>query len=211
MCDGNEYKPTFNKDLFEALETLRKAAWDSFYRRQSYEWKWCVAIWTPLLAFIGIALKESHVWIPWHWMVPMAILLLVLHIVWQVNLKNSNDNDNNKMYEFENNMREVVGLEVWKKSKGGKFLERLKNAFKKPKDLLVIKGWSHWIYIIISAGLILTACYVNSYQRSVFLLSDSIISETKSMKLEGKKRDEYLNKILIDHFKERKIEGKSKI
>ena len=191
------------KDDFEALETLRKAAWDNFHRRQSYEWKWCIAIWTPLLAFIGLALKESHVWMPWYWMVPVAILLFLLSIVWQVNLKNSNDKDCDKMYDFEGKMRMLIGLEPWREPPKLKFLEKLKNS-------LIIKGWSHWIYIIITAGLIFTACYVNSYQRSVYLLSDDIISETKSRGFEGKKRDEYLNKILMKHFKERKTENKSK-
>lgn len=49
MTDGE-------KRRFDALETLRKSAWDSFDKRRTFEWKICISLWTAFAAYIGAVL-----------------------------------------------------------------------------------------------------------------------------------------------------------
>jgi len=36
----------------EVLESLRKGSFENWLRRQTYEWKMSITIWTPLVAFL---------------------------------------------------------------------------------------------------------------------------------------------------------------
>jgi hypothetical protein len=44
--------------LFNALNTLRSAAWTSFDKRRIYEWQFCIAIWTALAFFTGTLVAQ---------------------------------------------------------------------------------------------------------------------------------------------------------
>ena len=44
--------------LFKALDTLRSAAWTSFDKRRTYEWQFCIALWTALAFFIGTLVTQ---------------------------------------------------------------------------------------------------------------------------------------------------------
>lgn len=46
-----------SKVRFDALETLRSAAWMSFDTRRAFEWKLALGLWTALAAFIGTVLS----------------------------------------------------------------------------------------------------------------------------------------------------------
>lgn len=167
---------------YEALEKLRKAAFDNYLRRQTYEWKMCVTIWAPIVAFIGISLMNPHVWMPWIPMIIASIFLAGVHILWQRNLKKSNDIDNSKIRECESDMRGLVGLT---ESEG-------------PKGFLIFKGWSHWIYITMSLALIAIALYVNGTKRTKIVpLPADIIKALENKQLTDiKERDNYVVKAL---------------
>jgi len=44
---------------FRALETLRKAAWESFNERRKYEFKVTFSMWTALAALIGLLMTRD--------------------------------------------------------------------------------------------------------------------------------------------------------
>ena len=138
----------------DTLEKLRNAAYEHYLRRQTYEWKMCITIWTPLVAIIGIILTKSHVSIE---MFPLAItsfVILGIHIVWQRNLKKSNDLDLERDQKYADEIRELVGVEIKQERKG----------------IGIFKGWSHYIYVFITAGLIVTSFYVNYIQRKQIIV-----------------------------------------
>jgi len=131
------------------LEKLRNASYQHYLRRQTYEWKMCITIWTPLVATIGIILTKSNVHIG---MIPLAIAsfsILAIHIVWQLNLKKSNDLDLERAGKYEQEIKKFVGMEI-KQERNGK---------------LIFKGWSHCIYVVITILLVSTSFYVNYSQR----------------------------------------------
>ncbi len=133
----------------ETLEKLRNASYQHYLRRQTYEWKMCITIWTPLVATIGIILTKSNVHIG---MIPLAIasvFIFCIHIVWQANLKKSNDLDIERTKKYETEIKKFVGMETNEERNG----------------IFIFSGWSHYIYVLVTAGLIATSFYVNYSQR----------------------------------------------
>lgn len=47
------------KTHFDQLETLRKASWDSYCNRRSYEWKISLGVWGALLALLHILIRDN--------------------------------------------------------------------------------------------------------------------------------------------------------
>jgi len=45
------------KRVFDAIYTLRLAAWNSFDKRRDFEWRAALGIWTAMAAMIGILLS----------------------------------------------------------------------------------------------------------------------------------------------------------
>ena len=137
------------KEYCDTLENLRNASYQHYLRRQTYEWKMCITIWTPLVAIIGIILTKPNVDIG---MIPLAIssfFILGIHVVWQLNLKKSNDLDLERARNYEQEIKKFACIEIKQERKGK----------------LIFQGWSHYIYVIITAGLIATSFYVNHSQR----------------------------------------------
>ena len=55
-----EGKWTNVNEYCDTLEKLRNASYQHYLRRQTYEWKMCITIWTPLVAVIGVILTKSN-------------------------------------------------------------------------------------------------------------------------------------------------------
>lgn len=172
------------KEYCDILENLRNASYQHYLRRQTYEWKMCITIWTPLVAIIGIILTQPTVHIG---MVPLIIasfFILGIHIVWQLNLKKSNDLDLERVRKYEQEIKDLIGINIQQERKGK----------------LIFQGWSHYIYVIITAGLILTAFYVNyNHHQKVITLPDDIEVWLESKHLVGiHEKEKYIIKILRD-------------
>jgi len=141
------------KDYCDTLEQLRVASHQHYLSRQTYEWKMCVAIWTPLVAIIGIILTRPNVHIG---ILPFGIAsfcIFSIHAIWQINLKKSNDLDMIKVRKYEEIINRLLGMEI--------NIER--------KGKLIFHSWSHFIYVFITFCLITTACYVNNFKRQQLL------------------------------------------
>ncbi|MBU0640239.1 MAG: hypothetical protein KKB50_15340 [Planctomycetes bacterium] len=108
---------------FEGIDKLRAHSWDSFNRRRDYEWKVCLAIWTALLAFAGIAISGRNGAPPsitgWHvlWTTVLVALVAVLHGFWVLRLTSANDADKRQALFLADTMLERLGLELPKETK----------------------------------------------------------------------------------------------
>lgn len=185
MGENNPIKPengSTNISHFESLEILRKASSDSLHNRQTYEWKMCITIWTPLVAFVGIALTYPHIWLSNEYLYTAFFFLAAIHILWQRNLVAANNKDATKILECEQKMRVSLGLP----------------ESEPPAGCLVFKGWAHYIYIIITFGLIVLAGYVNDSKRNQIVMLPNDLNEwlERSPEIESKKKDEYVAEIL---------------
>jgi len=172
-------------EKIEALEQLRKASSDNYHHRQTYEWKMCITIWTPIVAFIGISLTHPEAWIPRLTLIIACLFLAVIHLLWQLNLKASNDKDADKILECEQEMRKQLGL----------------SESEAPKGFLVFKGWPHYIYLFITIGLIILAIYVNDLKRNQIVMLPNELNEwiEKNPEIGFKKKNEYVVDILRKH------------
>ncbi len=93
------------KRIFDATETLRQAAWQSFDRRRAFEWKLSFGLWTPLaLSIAGLAAGEVTLGedaAPERWFVSViAFAVFVLHGWWSVYLAHVNAADLRKSYVY---------------------------------------------------------------------------------------------------------------
>lgn len=104
------------KRRFDALETLRKAAYDSFDARRGYEWKFCFSAWTAFALFIGAlvtqpvetgkALPMTGSW-PFLATMGMSAALTILHGVWLAGVGRANRADRLISYHFRREMINV--------------------------------------------------------------------------------------------------------
>ena len=188
-----EAKWTNVKEYCDILEKLRNASYQHYLRRQTYEWKMCVTIWTPLVAIIGIILTKSNVHIG---MIPLAIasfFILGIHIVWQLNLKKSNDLDLERARKYEQEIKEFVGMEI-KQERNGK---------------LIFEGWSHYIYVVITAGLVATSFYVNYSQRQKIITLPNDVQVWLESKHHAsiQEKEKYIMKKLRDEMDSERMAG----
>ena len=181
---NNQETPKPNDIL--SLDKLRQAYFDNLTQRRTYEWKMCITIWTPLVAFIGILLTHPEARMS---ILPLGIaclFLAVVHLLWQLNLKASNDIDSTKILACENEIRSHLNL-----------LES-----KPPTGCLVFKGWAHYIYLFITIGLIFLAMYVNDSKRNQSIILPNELNEwiEKNPEIGFKKKNEYVVEILRKHI-----------
>ena len=180
-----EVKWTEVKDYCDTLENLRNASYQHYLRRQTYEWKMCITIWTPLVAIIGIILTKPNVDIG---MIPLAIasfFILGIHVVWQLNLKKSNDLDLERVQKYEQEIKKFACIEIKQERKGK----------------LIFQGWSQYIYVIITAGLIVTSFYVNhSHRQNIITLPNDVEVwlESKHHATSIQEKEKYIIKKLRD-------------
>lgn len=185
MENQNPPLPNDMPHFYESLEQLRKAYSDSYYNRQTYEWKMCITIWTPLVAFIGISLTYPQVWIPRLTLGAACSFLFLIHSLWQWHLMASNNKDADKILECEQIIRKYLGLS-------------LSTA---PK-LWLIKGWSHYLYLVITICLISLAFYVNDLKRDQVVMLPNELNEwlEKNPEIGFKKKGEYVAEVLRKHI-----------
>jgi hypothetical protein len=145
--------------LFRSLEAMRAARWNSFDKRRTYEWKFCITLWTALAIFSGSLLRQpsdasqKNLPIGRGWVVILACAvgtaLVVIHGYWSVQLSRRNDSDRDAADIYEERMCGLVDVSCKTELEpiAGKLHGRKGRAL----------GYSHQVQIIITALLVVTA------------------------------------------------------
>lgn len=128
---------------FESLESLRRAAYESFDSRRSYEWKLSLAIWTAeAIALVALLqpTKAGEVFPlnrPWGWAgaLAVAVVLVILHCYLSDGLAKSNANDKAEARHFRDEMEKMVNLE-----------QVVKTPFER-RDDEGTRGWRQWSHL----------------------------------------------------------------
>ena len=111
----------FDKEKFEALEILRKSAWEKFSSRRPLEWKACLALWALLAAVAAILLEHkinltSCLFIEIS-ITGVGIIIFVIHIFWLVGLARATTIDQNAEHDLRNKMLDEINFEWSDKTK----------------------------------------------------------------------------------------------
>ena len=144
---------------FESIETLRRASYDSFNDRRSYEWKLSLSIWTALALLIAGLVqpaKPDEVFplsAPWSWVggLVAAMLLLFFHGYWSNGAARVNSIDRDAFLHFYQAMQTLLKLP---------FDATLQNAIKALPRKQGWKQWSHVVQLLITALLAATAVVI---------------------------------------------------
>ena len=101
--------------LFQALDTLRDAAWQSFDRRRTYEWKFCIAVWTSMAVFSGTLITTPPgATLAGAWPVVLTglvgVLITSVHAYWSKGLSEANTADRRVSYVYEKRMCLLIGV-----------------------------------------------------------------------------------------------------
>lgn len=102
------------KNQFDALEVLRRSAWESLDHRRPFEWKVSIALWTAYAAFIGTTVtgKGTSITTASAWVTGiLALLVLALHWLWLRGIYRSYNADKRIVILFRNEMMKKVGVE----------------------------------------------------------------------------------------------------
>jgi hypothetical protein len=107
------------KELFVALDTLRSAAWTSFDKRRTYEWKFCIAVWTALAVFTGSLVAqpiESTKTFPVKGFWPVVLTAIfglavaALHAFWTKGTGNANNVDRRLSFFYLERMFPLIAV-----------------------------------------------------------------------------------------------------
>jgi len=101
------------KRLFDAVETLRAAAWNSFDKRRPYEWKLCFSLWAVMVGFTGVLIREkvsSHPILMSIFLGLFSCVAIYLHIKWLAGLTRANTIDKKHAIFFRDEMMKQVSL-----------------------------------------------------------------------------------------------------
>jgi hypothetical protein len=171
-------------DAYEAIDKLKQGIFEDYKRRQAYEWKMCYAIWTFVLGFIVFTVTNPTILISCSFLTGGALIILGIHISWQKSMQRANDHNKDKIFECEEVMYKLLEAEPWDKPDGYK------------------KGWSHYIYVLITLVLISFAfIIVNNRDNRIVVLNTGIYNKLDySQTIDVKKRNELVNKIMKNHF-----------
>ncbi len=126
-----------SKARFDALETLRCAAWTSFDSRRGFEWKLALALWTALAAFIGTILSDGHpiTGCPRLLVIIMVAILFFFHVVFVRGLASAHLVDRRITYLMRDEMMKVADVA---------FPEDLKKLLdERRKTMSDILNWSY--------------------------------------------------------------------
>ena len=149
----------------EALSQLCEIAWSNFDRRRSYEWKFSIAIWTALTAFIALTLQGKISPPPKHAFWAVAFLIWGLQVIFQGFVKLSNRVDQEKALKYEELLNEAIEQE-FEDTRG--------------MMLKLAKGWwSFLIHICITLILIISAGF--SIYRSTNTSGEEVMSGSSSI------------------------------
>ena len=118
----------------------------------------------------------------------LSFIIFIIHIVWQLNLKRSNDLDRIRINRDEDEIRRFFDFEIEKMDR---------------KDVLCIfrpfifKGWSHFLYVIITCVLLSTSVYiVHNQQQNKITLPNDIHGWLEIHLIDGKEKQKYIIKKL---------------
>lgn len=100
------------KNRFDSIYLLWKGAWNQFNIRRTYEWKFCLAVWTALSSFIALVLTgRLHLFENSGFIITgtsiCAILILVLFIIWINGLSKACDKDREIAYHYERILKQL--------------------------------------------------------------------------------------------------------
>lgn len=101
-----------SKDKLDTEIELMKLAWSSFDRRREFEWKFTIALWTGLSAFIGIFLTRQ---VPDRLAIPIgasvtAVIVFLTHLNFSLGLGRANNADRGLQYFYEREVRNMIGV-----------------------------------------------------------------------------------------------------
>jgi hypothetical protein len=105
--------------LFKGLDTLRSAAWASFDHRRTYEWKFCIALWTAQAVFIGTLVTQPTditKTFPLRGIWPVIVTGLIglaiaaIHVYWSKGISEANTVDRRVSYVYEKKMCPLIGV-----------------------------------------------------------------------------------------------------
>jgi len=109
----------FDKEKFEALEVLRKSAWEKFSSRRPLEWKACLALWALLAAVAAILLEGKDLISSVNRIVVtvVGIIILGIHILWLIGLARATTIDQNAEHDLRNKMLDEIDFTWTDKTK----------------------------------------------------------------------------------------------
>ena len=118
----------FDKEKFEALEVLRKGAWDKFSSRIPHEWKACLALWALLAAFAATLLGGGKINLNCMSKICVTVLgviMLGIHILWLFGLARAAEINQKMEHELRNKMlEEIEGNFKWSDEELKKIIEK---------------------------------------------------------------------------------------
>ena len=109
----------FDKEKFEALEVLRKGAWEKFSSRRPLEWKACLALWA-LLAAVAVILLEGKInvnVVSRFVITVVGIIIFGIHILWLTGLARATTIDQNAEHDLRNKMLSAINFTWTDKTK----------------------------------------------------------------------------------------------
>lgn len=101
------------KRYFDAVESLRQAAWQTFDRRRAFEWKLSFGLWTALSSIIaGLAIGQATLKsVPERSLLSLVSLsVVILHGWWSYSLDQVNRADLDKSYVYEREQLCTLGM-----------------------------------------------------------------------------------------------------
>jgi len=141
----------------DLVTRLLETAWTNFDRRRAYEWKFSLALWTALTAFIALTLRGdlprlSGCAVPWV-LIVCGIVVVGLHAFFEENVRRANNVDKARAQTYEDKLNGQECLDIpW-------------DAVKAAVDKLLFKkqgGWSTFVQVgitlilVVAAGLIIS-------------------------------------------------------
>lgn len=155
------------KRRFDSLAILRQAAWDSFDKRRSYEWKMSFAIWMVISTFIASTLSDNYEPGIFHifGVAFFGLAIVLIHNFWLIGLRERNRFDSKAGWHYEEIMRLISNSVFCKESSiFGEGLKKLQDEYKKKekeekeeKEGKKTWHWSHHTQVGISSILFLAA------------------------------------------------------
>lgn len=117
---------TDERNYFESLESLRKAAYVSYNDRRSYEWKLALSIWSSLgLVIAGLVqpiengkiflLKGTIAWIV---ALALGVVLIAVHIMFSIVIAKANEIDRGVSLIYMECMQKSVAVQFGDKLTG---------------------------------------------------------------------------------------------
>jgi hypothetical protein len=148
-----------DKRKFDALETLRNAAWTSFNERRPYEWKVCLALWTGLSLFIGAVATRKVPGSAFAVAVIVTITAIIIglnHYRWIAGIERANGIDKMVFLEYWDAMDEIVNFRLTDETR-----EVIREwGSHTPRGKQWMGHWSHSFQIWITAILAVSLSFI---------------------------------------------------